>query len=158
MTLQHFPTMGPSFVGFERLINQLERSANYKDTYPPHNLIRKSEDKFSIELAVAGFSLDEIDIEVTEGVLTVSSISDKTVSSLDNQPEYIHKGISTKQFRRSFNLAEYIEVKEARYLNGILTIDLAREIPEEKKPRKISIANYVSPELEELAQELLTED
>lgn len=158
MTLQHFPAMGPSFVGFDRLINQLERSSNYKDTYPPHNLIRKSENEFSIELAVAGFSLNEIDIEVTEGVLTVSSISDKTVSSLADQPEYIHKGISTKQFRRSFNLAEYIEVKEARYLNGILTIDLAREIPEDKKPRKISIANYVSPQLEDIPQELLTED
>lgn len=158
MTLQQFPTMGPSFVGFERLLNQLERSANYKDTYPPHNLIRRGEDQFSIELAVAGFSLNEIDIEVTEGVLTVSSISDKAVSSLANQPEYIHKGISTKQFRRSFNLAEYIEVKEARYLNGILTIDLAREIPEEKKPRKISIANYSSKGIERLSPELLTED
>jgi|MEHZ01.2.fsa_nt_MEHZ010664721.1_4 molecular chaperone IbpA len=155
MTLSHFPAVGSSFVGFERLINQLETSANYKDTYPPHNLIRKNEDEFSIELAVAGFSLDEINIEVTNGVLTISSISDKGSA---NQPDYIHKGISSKGFRRSFNLAEYIEVKEALYLNGILTIDLVREIPEEKKPRKIKISNQVSPDLVDLCQELLTED
>lgn len=156
MTLQHFPTMGPSFIGFDRLINQLERSGNYKDTYPPHNLIRKSEDEFSIELAVAGFSSSDIDIQVADGVLTISSDSQKTVSNLDNQPDYIHKGISNKQFRRSFNLAEYIEVKQAGYQDGILTVDLIRVIPEEKKPKKIPIDTYVSL-ANSAAAELLTE-
>jgi molecular chaperone IbpA len=148
--------MGPSFIGFDRLINQLERSGNYKDTYPPHNLIRKSEDEFSIELAVAGFSSSDIDIQVANGVLTISSDSQKTVSSLDNQPDYIHKGISNKQFRRSFNLAEYIEVKQAGYQDGILTVDLIRVIPEEKKPKKIPIDTYVSL-ANSAAAELLTE-
>lgn len=156
MTLQHFPNMGPSFIGFDRLINQLERSGNYKDTYPPHNLIRKSEDEFSIELAVAGFSSSDIDIQVADGVLTISSDSQKTVSNLDNQPDYIHKGISNKQFRRSFNLAEYIEVKQAGYQDGILTVDLIRVIPEEKKPKKIPIDTYVSL-ANSAAAELLTE-
>jgi molecular chaperone IbpA len=151
--------MGPSFIGFDRLINQLERSGNYKDTYPPHNLIRKSEDEFSIELAVAGFSSSDIDIQVANGVLTISSDSQKTVSSLDNQPDYIHKGISNKQFRRSFNLAEYIEVKQAGYQDGILTVDLIRVIPEEKKPKKIPIDTYdgIVSLANSAAAELLTE-
>lgn len=152
MTLQHFPTMGPSFIGFDRLINQLERSANYKDTYPPHNLIRNGEDEFSIQLAVAGFSLEDIDIEVKEGVLTISSVSAKFSDPekfTNPDYEYIHKGISTKPFRRSFTLAEYIEVKSAEYHNGILTVNLKREVPEEKKPRKIEINSK---------QELLLED
>jgi molecular chaperone IbpA len=135
MTLQTLHNIGPSFIGFDRLLSQFERSANYKDTYPPFDLIRKSEDEFSIQLAVAGFSLEDIDIEVTNGILTIAS------NNTSNKPklEYIHKGISTKQFSRSFTLAEYIEVESAHYNNGILIVDLKRKVPEEKKPRKIAI-------------------
>ena len=135
MTLQTLHNIGPSFIGFDRLLSQFERSANYKDTYPPFDLIRKSEDEFSIQLAVAGFSLEDIDIEVTNGILTIA------LNNTSNKPklEYIHKGISTKQFSRSFTLAEYIEVESAHYNNGILIVDLKRKVPEEKKPRKIAI-------------------
>jgi len=136
MTLQTLHNIGPSFIGFDRLLSQFERSANFKDNYPPFDLIQKSEDEFSIQLAVAGFSLEDIDIELTNGILTIASTNKSNKEPL----KYIHKGISTKQFSRSFTLAEYIEVESAHYSNGILIVDLKRKVPDEKKPRKITIS------------------
>ena len=136
MTLHAFHNINPSFIGFDRLISQVQQSANYTHAhYPPFDLIQKSEDEFSIQLAVAGFSLKDIDIELTNGILTIAS----TNNSNKETPKYIHKGISTKQFSRSFTLAEYIEVESAHYNNGILIVDLKRKVPDEKKPRKIAI-------------------
>jgi molecular chaperone IbpA len=148
MTSQTFHNIGPSFIGFDRLISQFEKSTNYTHMhYPPFDIIQKSEDEFSIQLALAGFSLEDIDIELTNGVLAIASTNKINKESL----KYIHKGISTKQFSRSFTLAEYIEVESAHYSNGILTVNLKRKIPDEKKPRKIAISGGVE------TQELLLE-
>lgn len=147
MTLNH-----PSFVGFDRIFGELERLQNAKQQtfYPPHNIVKYGDDKFIIELAVAGFRPSELDIELNDGVLTVCGEQD----GVDNtEYEFIHKGISSKKFKRSFTLSEHVEVEGSDLSDGILSIYLERVIPEEKKPRKIAIG--VMPPAKEA--ELLTE-
>lgn len=122
----------PHWVGFNSLFSELEKAASLRVTYPPHNIVRLSEDQHLIELAVAGFREEDISIETHDNILSVSGKS-------TDQREYAYKGISTRDFEREFVLAEHVEVKEATYYNGILQIYLVRNVPDEKKPRKIEI-------------------
>jgi molecular chaperone IbpA len=125
-----------STVGFDRLFDLLDQSARFQanDTYPPYNIERAGEDHYRISLALAGFSPDEVTITAEQNVLTVEgSKSQKTES------EYLYQGISARPFRRTFNLADYVQVKGATFEDGLLTIDLVREIPEAMKPRRIAI-------------------
>jgi molecular chaperone IbpA len=125
-------------IGFDSMFDELNRKfANSKTdgNYPPHNVVKLDENHYAIELAVAGFSESEIDVELKENVLTVRGEQEKTQDEI----EYLHKGISTRNFVRTFPLAEHIEVRGATVRNGILAIALEQVIPEEDKPKKIAI-------------------
>ena len=133
-----------SFVGFDELFKQLERATEHQpQQYPPHNIIKYSDVNYAIELAVAGFSMDELDIECEKKVLTIKGNS-KAKADNENEREYVHRGISQKKFTRTFTLADHIEVTGADLTNGILSVKLELIVPEELKPRKIPISN---PEL-----------
>ena len=123
-----------AFVGFDSMIDELDRVARHSgDTFPPHNILKTGEDQYLIELAVAGFTEDELEIEVKNRTLTIRGSVD------DTNRDYIHKGISTKKFERQFRLSEYVEVMGADFRNGLLAIALEVIIPDSQKPRKIEI-------------------
>jgi molecular chaperone IbpA len=106
-----------------------------EENYPPYNIERAGEDGYQISLAVAGFAADDFTITAEQNVLTVEGRkSDK------GEHEYLHQGISARPFRRVFNLADYVQVKDASFENGLLNIHLVREVPEAMKPRRIPIA------------------
>lgn len=110
-------------------------TATTKPSYPPYNLIEWNPERFSLEFAVAGFTKDQIDISVEKGVLTVKGEQEEETGDIN----YLHKGIAARKFVRRFELPEHVEIFEAKLENGILIIDLIKEVPEEAKPRKISI-------------------
>jgi molecular chaperone IbpA len=131
---QFFPRS--SFVGFDHLFKELEYTTKHSnDHYPPHNIVKIDDETFLIELAVAGFSEDELEVDVKERTLTVKG------DHITKGREFIHRGISTKKFRRTFRLSEYVEVHGADLVDGVLAIDLKIVIPEEMRPRKINIGN-----------------
>ena len=126
-----------AFVGFDHLINELDFVArNSNDMYPPHNIIKVSDTDYLIEIAVAGFALEHINIESIERTLTVVGNSDSSA-----ERSYIHRGISTKKFKRVFRLSEYVEVTGAELKAGILSIRMEVELPEARRPRNILIKN-----------------
>ena len=129
----------PYAIGFDRIFDQMAQYANHQVTstgFPPYNIRKKDEYNFSIDLAVAGLSEDDIEVEVAEGVITVRSTYDESV----NGGDFIHKGLSFKKFTRKFTVADDIIENGASMTNGMLSIDLERVIPEEKKPRLVKIA------------------
>jgi molecular chaperone IbpA len=129
---QFFPRS--SFVGFDHLFKELEYTTKHSnDHYPPHNIVKVDDETFLIELAVAGFSEDELEVDVKERTLTVKG------DHITKGREFIHRGISTKKFRRTFRLSEYVEVHGADLVDGVLAIDLKIVVPEEMRPRKINI-------------------
>ena len=131
-----------STVGFDRLFDMLESSSQGQgqENYPPFDLIRLDENEYRIELAVAGFKPDEIDITAQQNVLLVSGRKkDEAEEGKDNN--YIYRGIATRSFERRFALADHIQVRGADLKDGLLSIELKREIPEAMKPRKISIGD-----------------
>ena len=123
------------FVEFDRMLESTER---YNTNYPPYNIHRIDDQNYRIEVALAGYSKDDIEIELKENNLTVRNQPQEKVVN-ENGNGVIHKGISTRHFERSFTISEDIKVKDAELKNGLLTIDLERIIPEEKKARLISI-------------------
>jgi len=126
-----------SFVGFDHLFNELEFTAKHaQDHYPPHNILKTGETEYLIELAVAGFKKDELNIELKDRTLTVMGEHES------KGREYIHRGISTKKFKRTFRLSEHVKVHGADLKDGVLSIDLKYEVPEEMRPRKIEIGHY----------------
>ncbi len=128
-----------SFVGFDHLFQELDWVAKHAtDTYPPHNVVKVTEDDYQIEIAVAGFTLDDLEIEQDERTLTVKGEKSKSEEDGDDVT-YIHKGISQKKFKRVFRLSEYVYVDGASLKDGILSVQLKFELPEEKRPRKIDI-------------------
>jgi molecular chaperone IbpA len=126
-------------VGFDRVFDILDRqfANSVKTSYPPHNIIKENENSYKIEVAVAGFREDELDITVKDYVLTVTG-EQKRDENVE-VPTYLHKGISTRNFTRTFTLGDHVEVKGAVVQNGLLVISLEREVPEEAKPKKIAI-------------------
>lgn len=124
----------PFFIGFDRVLDRMKDATPGQHNYPPYNIVKVDEDNYAIELALAGFNDDEISIEVKDGVLSVEGRKDE-----EAETKYLHKGISARHFRRTFTLADTIVVRDADFVNGILTIGLENVIPEEKKPRKIEI-------------------
>ena len=103
-------------------------------TYPPYNIVKINEDKVVMEFAVAGFSRKDIDITTEKSVLTIKGEKPET-----EEKDYLHKGIAARKFSRSFTLPEFYEVESAGYEDGILYIDLIKNVPEEKKPKSIKI-------------------
>jgi len=124
----------PFFIGFDRVLNRMQNSTPGQTNYPPYNIVKLDDDRYTIEIAVAGFDENEIEVELKEGVLNVFAEKDSK-----DEGEYLHKGISARAFRRSFTLSDTIVVNGADLVNGILAIELENVIPEEKKPRKIDI-------------------
>ena len=124
-----------AFIGFDHLFNELEYATKHaNDHYPPHNIVKLTEDEFVIEVVVAGFTQEEISVEQKERSLTISGQHES------RDREVIHRGISTKAFRRQFRLSEYVQVTGASLKDGILAVTLKLEIPKEKQPRKIKIS------------------
>ena len=135
-------SLRPFSVGFDSIFDEfdrmLESTERYSTNYPPYNIKRVNDTDYRIEVALAGYSKDDIEIELKENALTVrNQVKEKTIDEKGNG--VIHKGISTRQFERAFTISEDIKVKDAELKNGLLTIDLERIIPEEKKPRLINI-------------------
>ena len=135
-----FNTVTPYAVGFDRQFDRLWDYATHQaesSGFPPYNIQKTEDYKFQIEMAVAGFDRKDISIEVAEGVLTIKSIKDKDKGTTDEFTLY--KGISQRNFTRKFTLADDIVVNDAKLENGMLTIELERIVPEEKKPKLIPI-------------------
>lgn len=127
----------PFFIGvkkdFERLAKISSTSVN--STYPPYNVIKHDEDEYTIEIAVAGFSKEEIEVKIEDHTLYIKG----EVETEDAKDEYIHRGIANRKFTRAFALGEYIEISGAEMKDGLLKISLEKILPEEKKPKTIKI-------------------
>ena len=133
----NFNQLTPYAVGFDRVFDQLQNYASHNATssgFPPYNIRKEGEFSYVIDMALAGFSKDDIEVEVADGLLTVRSVKEN-----DEDDSNIYRGISYRKFNRKFTLADEIVVKDASLENGMLVISLERVVPEEKKPRKIKI-------------------
>ncbi|MBO0752377.1 MAG: Hsp20 family protein [Bradyrhizobiaceae bacterium] len=129
-------TLWRSTVGFDRLFDLIDESTSWtgEESYPPYNIERTGENRYRIALALAGFVPEDITITAEQNVLTVEGGKGEP----DNR-QYLYHGISSRPFRRVFNLADYVEVRNASFENGVLKIELVRELPDEMKPRRIAI-------------------
>jgi molecular chaperone IbpA len=135
-----------STVGFDRLFDLLDQSAHLtaEDNYPPYNIERSDENHYQISLALAGFRPDEVAITAEQNVLTIEGAKPQK-----RETEYLYQGISARPFRRTFNLADYVQVKGASFEDGLLKIELVREVPEALKPRRIAINSGHQPTIEQ---------
>ena len=133
------PTLHRRFIGFDQLFEELNRSfttAAKQDNYPPHNVIRTGDNLFRIEVAVAGFAEEELDVALEGRMLTVRGERNRDE---DADTEYLHRGISGRNFERTWPLGDNMEVRGATVKNGILTVSVEHIVPEEDKPKKIAI-------------------
>ena len=140
MRTYDFTPLYRSAVGFDRLANLLESASRTgaESGYPPYNIETTGENAYRIEIAVAGFTTDELNIEVKENLLTVTGR--KTANDdAATQKTYLHRGLAERDFERRFQLADYVVVTDANLVNGLLSISLKRELPEALKPRRIEI-------------------
>lgn len=136
-----FSPLYRSVVGFDRLAQLLETaSVDAASGYPPYNIERTDENAYRIEIAVAGFRSDELNIEVKENLLTVQGRK----AANDEQRRFLHRGLAERDFERRFQLADYVIVTEAKLADGLLSISLKRELPEALKPRRIEIATLTA--------------
>jgi molecular chaperone IbpA len=127
-----------STVGFDRLFSLLDRPGNFEvPTYPPYNIERTGENAYRVTVAVAGFTENDLSIEVKENALTIRG--EKQAAKSEAPGEVLHQGIASRAFERRFQLADHVEVKGATLENGLLHVDLVRQIPEAMKPRQIPI-------------------
>lgn len=136
------PSIHKFGIGFDGILDELMRvNAQQANTnYPPYNIVKHSEDAFAIELAVAGFREGDISITVEKNILTIKGEQVQSIEEIEKDVEYLHHGISSRNFNRSFTLAEHVEVVGAKVENGILNIELERQVPEEQKPKAIQIS------------------
>jgi molecular chaperone IbpA len=123
---------------FEEFDRMLESTERYNSNYPPYNIRKIAENDYKIEVALAGYSKDDIELELKDSTLTVRNKAKEKIVNEDSNG-VIHKGISTRQFERAFTISEDIKIKDAELNNGLLNIDLERIVPEEKRARLISI-------------------
>lgn len=155
-TFENMMTFDPfsNTIGYDRMFNRMNELFgefnNFKpQKYPPYNILKKDDNTFEIEIAVAGFKEEEIEIMVDEGILTIKGSSK---SDMDDS-NYFHRGIASRDFIRKFSLSDTIEINGATMNHGLLTIELENVVPEHKKPKKISIGGSTNKE-----PEFLTED
>ena len=134
-----FSPLYRSTVGFDRLFDMIDQTARLEQasSWPPYNVEKIGDDHYRITMAVAGFSPDDIEITQKENTLLVTGQRHPE----QENGQFLHRGIATRAFKQTFNLADYVKVTEAKLDNGLLTVDLVREVPEEMKPRRIEIAN-----------------
>ena len=148
--MTRFTALYPQFVGFDNIFNELERlvdgTAPTRNTsFPPHNIIKLDDNKYVVEMAVAGFGQDEVDVEIHDGTLIV-----KGEKKDQTEVDYLYRGIATRSFTKSIRLNDSIEVRGAQFKDGILKIALENIIPEHKKPRKVEFSkelNFSNPKL-----------
>jgi molecular chaperone IbpA len=146
-----------STIGFDRMAQFLENASRVHDVdngYPPYNIESVGEDHYRVTIAVAGFTQDELEIEVRENVLYVSG---HKADETDNR-QYLHRGIAGRAFKRQFRLADHVKVEDAALDNGLLTVDLVREVPEAMKPRTIPISAGAPKDIVSKAKKLLGGD
>lgn len=139
-----------STVGFDRFGSLLDAALSAERQgpgYPPYDIERVEENEYNISIAVAGFRESEIDVQVENGVLTISGKKEAS----KKEAQYLHKGIATRSFERKFNLADHVEVHAAKLDNGLLEVSLVREIPEAMKPRRIPVGKAAPAALEQTA-------
>ncbi|MCP3370002.1 Hsp20 family protein [Bradyrhizobium cajani] len=141
-----FAPLWRSTIGFDHLADLVDSTLRQatEDNYPPYNIERSGEDNYRITLAVAGFGVNDITVTAEQNALTIEGGKPE-----GGTREYLYQGIAARPFRRVFNLADYVQVKQAAFQDGLLVIDLVREIPEAMKPRRIQIANATSPQIEQ---------
>lgn len=142
----HFNTLSPYAVGFDRMLDRILDHQDQATGFPPFNIVKKSDTNFRIELALAGYKEEDLDIQYQESVLTITGDKSNSADS-----DYLHRGISGRKFTRKFTLADDIVIQDAELSDGMLTIRLERIIPEEKRPRTIPINTNIQ-------QSFLTED
>ena len=148
--MTRFTALYPQFVGFDNIFNELERlvdgtTPTRNTSFPPHNIIKIDDNKYVVEMAVAGFGQDEVDVEIHDGTLIV-----KGEKKDQTEVDYLYRGIATRSFTKSIRLSESIEVRGAQFKDGILRIALENIIPEHKKPRKVEFSkelNFNNPKL-----------
>jgi molecular chaperone IbpA len=140
-----FAPLYRSTIGFDRLAQLLDSVGGFdtETAYPPYNIERTAEDDFRTSMAVAGFGADEIKADVKESTLSVRG--EKKAETTEPQRQYLHRGIAARNFERRFQLADHVEVKGAVLKDGMLHIDLVRNLPERMKPRTISITTEAEP-------------
>ena len=134
----NFNQLTPYAVGFDRMFDNLSRYVDNNATstgYPPYNIRKEGDYNYVIEMALAGFAREDLEIEVADGVLTIRSVKEKSDDDVSN----IYRGISYRKFVRKFTIADDIVVNGAKMENGMLSVDLERIVPEEKKPRLIEV-------------------
>ena len=137
----NFPGLASRSIGFDRLIeimNHVENPDASKSEYPRHDIVQTDNNAYRISLAVAGFTSDDLSVEVKENALVIVG----TKSDAGNEQEkYLHHGIATRSFKRSFALGDHLQVVDARHENGLLNVHLERIVPDELKPRRIEISS-----------------
>ena len=152
MTFHNVPDFTPftkMSVGLNSLFDDLVSNVNNAgDNYPPYNIIRDN-DNFSIVFAIAGFNMDEINITLEYNKLTITGSKDREMDGLVRDENYLYRGLSFRNFSKTFTLGDHIEVDSASLNNGLLTINLVKDIPEELQPRRIEIQSTEAPLLEE---------
>jgi molecular chaperone IbpA len=151
-----FSPLFRSTIGFDRLTRLVDAATRVDNTalaYPPYNIEKTGEDAYRLTMAVAGFSRDEVDLTVHENTLTVSGKAKEE----DENGRYLHRGIARRAFERRFSLADYIKVVGASLEDGMLHVDLVREVPEAAKPRKIQIGGRVDTQAGVTAQPQVTD-
>jgi molecular chaperone IbpA len=133
-----FSPLWRSTIGFDHLADLLDSNLRQSadDNYPPYNVERSGEDAYRISLAVAGFSMDDIAVTAERDTLIIEGKKPET-----EQREYLYHGIAARPFRRVFSLADHVQVKQASFVDGLLIIDLVREVPDSMKPRRIPVGN-----------------
>ena len=134
-------TLSPLFkasIGFDQLVNEFFNEPSFVNTsgYPPYNIAKGKDEVYEITLAVAGFKKSDIEIELEDGTLKISGQS----NVIDNEMEFLHKGIAERNFTRTFKLAEFVEVKSASLEDGLLRVSLFKNVPDSMKPQKIKIS------------------
>ena len=152
--MTRFTALYPQFVGFDNIFNELERlvdgTAPTRNTsFPPHNIIKLDDNRYVVEMAVAGFGQDEVDVEIHDGTLIV-----KGEKKDQTEVDYLYRGIATRSFTKSIRLSESIEVCGAQFKDGILRIALENIIPEHKKPRKIEFSKELNFNKQQLLKEV----
>lgn len=135
------PSIHKFGIGFDNMLDELMRvNAQQANTnYPPYNIVKHDEDHFAIDIAVAGFREGDINITVEKNVLTIKGEQVQDLDEAVKEVEYLHRGISARNFTRTFTLADHVEVIGATAENGILRIELERQVPEEQKPKTVAI-------------------
>lgn len=138
MRTYDFTPLYRATVGFDRMANLLDRAltADTATTYPPYNIEKLGDDAYRISIAVAGFTADELNVEARENALTISARKSET----GDKPTYLHRGIAQRAFEKTFQLADHVHVTGASHADGMLHIELERQVPEALKPRRIEIA------------------